>query len=875
MGFRFDILGVFNFKSQVEESPVVSSNTDTENQVTNKDDTEFNGVLNNNIAVLKEFSDIIPTTTKSFSDMNDIVSTTNRSLAEFRRIIMSDNGNNTYRQKNNRNEPIVTENKTISQSLLDENIQSSPDYLQENTGFTPDYSQNNNNSNSQYGENNVYDNLSQETNIDLEKQKDIESEQRYNEIQEEYSEGIKNSTVAFKELNDFLPEMLKSFRAMNDIVNRTNQNLPALGHVKTKEEQKKALIEGYHKQNFLQLVNGGSNAMQSFAGGNVGGGLLSGVNTVSNLANNASKMAGAEDLTGLAKGLAVGGVAALAVGAIGKGVDSLANKYIEEMPTMYNAGRAFDTTSDNRSMINYQKLNEYNKGTGLENDAFVSLASSLRQQGVANDEKDSSKQVDIVGKIAETTSRWAYATGGNAEQYANLAGLMSRYGGSKDVESDFNYLVSAGKASGLNNTQIPEFLSGIQKVMEDGISKGFTRSATDVADTLVMMSKLSGNNEFFKGEQGARLINQVNNGISRATSLSKTEDILVYSAFDKAYSPEKQKEKLEETGQYVEGAQYVNTMQMIERGLKADNVGVLMDYINNNYGTEDEKIEALRNMTGLNYSGASLFYNSITKAQKEDIKLSDEDIEKITKAPENQNNETNYKQALNDIKTSVVNMSEKLGDLKIKGMDAVARDVKRIADKVGGVEKRQEKEKIIENEEKRKDEGKKIVSDLTDLQKSELVDNGVYQIKDASARQAAINGYLDWNGIGMPDNWNSNKVYSDYENGQLKTKLHGWTQQDNYAFTNSTYGNYILGLANGDEEKAKSFMHSLIYKGDSKEEKKIYKEGEKYRDKMISTANNDKVITEQEKAETVEILKKIYNMFANGITVTEHSSVKF
>ena len=40
---------------------------------------------------------------------------------------------------------------------------------------------------------------------------------------------------------------------------------------------------------------------------------------------------------------------------------------------------------------------------------------------------------------------------------------------------------------------------------------------------------------FWKGEQGAKTLQQINAGIGGATGLSKTEDILLYTAMDRAF----------------------------------------------------------------------------------------------------------------------------------------------------------------------------------------------------------------------------------------------------------------------------------------------------------------------------------------------------
>ena len=487
------------------------------------------------------------------------------------------------------------------------------------------------------------------------------------------TDSFKDNAAVMKEFGDVLPEIIKNLRNMNSLVQTTNQNLPSVRKTITSQEQKSKELSEYNRQNFLQLVNSGSNAVQSIANGNFGGAVVGGVNSVANTSNTLAKMANVEDMTGLAKGLIAGGIVATVAGLVIKGGDTLANKFIDEMPTVYGTGRAFGDTSDYGALSKYHALNQYNKGTGLDIETFQGLAQTLRKQGVGNGLRDE-EVLPYVGNIANTVGRWAYATGGSAEQYASLAGLMSRYGGSTNVSEDFNRIVSAGYASGLEDTQIPEFLSGIQKVMEDGIAKGFSRSATEVADTLLMFSKMSGNNAFWQGEQGAKLLNQANSGIANATNLAKTEDILVYQAFSQAYRNEAAiKEGIKKrNGSYIQGAEYSNMMQLIEGGITGDNWNQLRGIIDSSYGSEDEKIEALRSMTGLNYTGAARLWGLGETTSETKLK-------EVLTAPENKNDQTRYQEAVNDIKDAVVRIGSKAADIKIEGMELVSKGVTALA----------------------------------------------------------------------------------------------------------------------------------------------------------------------------------------------------
>ena len=579
----------------------------------------------------------------------------------------------------------------------------------------------------------------------------VEDFQLFSEAQNNSTDSLKQNTALMKEFGDIMPDIIKQLRAMNDAVARTSQNLPAIGKVKTVENQRIKNLEESAKQNLLSLANNGSNLVQSYASGNVTGMALTGVNAITNTSNNLSKMAEAADMTGLAKGLIAGGVVAAIAGAVIKGGDALAEKFIQEMPVIYGAGRAFGSMSDFDSMVTWQKMNEYNKNTNLDIDTFQELAQSLRKQGVGNTLGTPDEQLSLVGNIAQTTSRWAYATGGDVNQYAQLAGTMARYGGSKDVVGDFNYLVAAGRASGLNDTQIPEFLSGIQKVMEDGIAKGFTRSATDVADTLLMFSKMSGNNAFWQGEQGVRLLNQANNGLSSAVGLSKTSDIIAYNAIARAYaSPEAQKAALG-SDLFLEDGNYVNKMMLLEQGLNENNFGALLGAIQSaEPGNTDAQIERIREMFGVNYSGASRILQLYAK---KGANVTDTDITNVTEAPEYQNKETRYQQAVNDIKAAVVEIGEGAAELKIEGMELVSNNLSKITGWLGVEYGDKAKEKEINT----------MLENLTPAQSAWLAANPdvFFSGKSEDELFSILKKVSEWNGFGAIEGFENNSIVKD------------------------------------------------------------------------------------------------------------------
>lgn len=667
----------------------------------------------------------------------------------------------------------------------------------------------------------------------------VEDLQSIPEALNDSNDSIKESSALFKEFGNMMPEMIKNFRMMNDAVVRNTQNLPALRNQLTTEEQRQKRQSSLLDQSALSLVNNGSGIVQSYANGNFGGVASGFLNGATNIMNNGSKLAENSDMRNLAASLTKLGIVTAVTGAVVKGADTLATKYIDEMPTLFGTGRAFGDMSNSGAMIAYQSLNAKNRGTNLNITEFQTIAQSLRQQGVGNGlSRDA--QLDLVGNIAARTGQLAYITGGDANQYASLAGLMSRYGGSTDVAGDFEKLIAAGRASGLNDTQIPEFLSSIQKVMEEGIAKGFTRSATDVASTMLMFSKMSGGNAFWQGEQGAKIINQANAGLSSATSLSKTTDILAYRAMNRAFGTDAEKKAQLGSDLFLEGGGYVNNMMLLEQGLNAKNFGAIMGVIGESTDSKEGQIERIRQMFGLNYTGASRLLQLDPKKFEGNEAAFEAELKRIQNDPEMQNNETRNQKALNEIKAAVVNVGEGLADMKIAGLDMIAGDVNKIATFIAG-----------SAEDKKKDEQfSKMYNSLSQDQQREL-----NEIMPTFATREEKVAYAEWfisGKAGMPKGLNKNNVFSDYAKGDLKKKIswkEGSTWNDTQLltdFTNYQYGDDILKIVGGDVSKKDAIIKELV-SGEW---------GKGYRSKTVRDTD-DKNVSKKEELETVNLIKEI------------------
>lgn len=683
-----------------------------------------------------------------------------------------------------------------------------------------------------------------------------ENLQSLNETINSNTDSFKGNTAIMKEFGDVMPEIIKNLRNMNSVVAQTTNNLPTVGKIKTSDDVKRQRKDEYDRQNFLGVLNTGSNALQSLSSGNVGGAGIGIVSGASNVVSNYSKMADMEGLESLGKGLLVGGTALAAAAAVFKGGKALSDAYKDAMPTIFDTGKAFGTTDNEKSMDLYKTVNRYNTGTNLDNAEYNSIIQSLRKQGVGNDYKTSTGQATATAQLAQTVGRWAYATSGDVNQYAQLAGLMSRYNKNTDTNASFNRVMSTAKTAEnmglINNSQIPEFLSGIEKVMEDGISKGFTRSAEEVAETMLMFSKMSGGNAFWQGDKGAQTLNQMNSGISSATSLSKTEDILTYQAFSSVYNDEsKIKAALgygTENSTYIEGGGYANMMQIIEKGVTPENFGALMTYAKNASGGSDvREAEILKNMFGLNYTGIGRLQNldwqsmSPTELKKQ--------IQDITSAPENQNNETRWKTDLNNIAQALESGGAKIfGSVTLEGMDKISTNVKNIADYLTGTPTNTN---IALGESADNNNNVNSVVDVPKMIEEGKTEDEIQELTyENNVADNDLFGYsLDSGAV-----WDLKKGISK----RNTKKLDEYLRRDEY-------GSYIKDtLFKGDEEAANEFMNVILK---SKLNEAQYVRGQ------VQEETADKTVYKEERDTTRDLIKALYDMVVevrdNGFVIND------
>ena len=286
--------------------------------------------------------------------------------------------------------------------------------------------------------------------------------------------------------------------------------------------------------------------------------------------------------------------------------ESMSSLYKDLLPTYRSSIAAFYNTSGTNAEFFDTKTTELSnlfeagaRNTGLDTTTFANLATDLTKYGVGN----AGEATDL----ARQAALYAAYTNSDVGQLNQLIGLQSRYNGEKGTNLDYAY--GAARASGLDRAQYGEFLSGLERVVSSGISKGFVQSTDEIANTLVMFSDLSGGSEFWKGENAAERLEKLNSGLENATGLKNTTDILTYKAFvDNNIAIG------EGNTAYIGGgsvdANILNTFAAMEGGLNAKNFKAIAQSFSGAYeGDLMSNVAAWKELSGLNWTGAMRLYN--------------------------------------------------------------------------------------------------------------------------------------------------------------------------------------------------------------------------------------------------------------------------
>jgi hypothetical protein len=261
---------------------------------------------------------------------------------------------------------------------------------------------------------------------------------------------------------------------------------------------------------------------------------------------------------------------------------------------------------------------------GYKLDEGTALVSQMARQGLGENSY----------AAASNVMHYERSTGASRETLARAEGRFRKFGA--DNGNALGWAYAGNSASGMDKGRYEEFLQGMQRIFEDGIGKGFSKGAREIAADMSFFSKLSGGNEMWKGEQGAKRITDMNNSLAAATSLSSVTDVLTFRAASGITQNMNEKEWAKMVGGTAEkpdirkGDSYVDAMIAMEHGMSAELFTAQMEQFGNAEGgweNRDDVIGRIKEANqGMNWTGAAQLYEFYDK--KKDGGLSDDSVKK-------------------------------------------------------------------------------------------------------------------------------------------------------------------------------------------------------------------------------------------------------
>ena len=534
-----------------------------------------------------------------------------------------------------------------------------------------------------------------------EKTKDINKNQQQEQTQELIS--VKDN---FKTLTDAIKDLSKEIKENNSVQNTNFENFHPL--IESRIQKNKLTHEGIQVDQLgkeagsvitsvakgdyfapiTQSLMSTSDKIKSFGDrqlsesgdGEEGGSILDGLCGL--LSKIGSILGGLlSKIGGFGIGITLGGMA------LGGATD----RYEADLPQTTRILASFGNTLTSDADKNQEladtlrsTLVDYNRNTGLENNEFLDYASTLSRFGIG------AGQEIKVGQMTQKAANLALLTNGDIGQNLDFMGLIERFGGN-GIET-INQAYNSARIQGLDKNQFPEFLSNLQRVIEDGISKGYIKSTKEVATDLAIFSTLGQGNAFFEGEYGARTYAQMSNGLANSTNLNSTSSFLVFRAAQDTIDAIGVANALNtnDKGGVLNsikdtGASWLNTMAYIESGpMNSDFLKNLSNQVNLTYGNDTaSKVLTYKEAFGLNYQGAIRMYNLMDELSKTEnagqIEKIKSQMDEVTSTPEFKSAETALADSMSKLDKTLHNLSKTAFSIKSETLDKIASTVDTIA----------------------------------------------------------------------------------------------------------------------------------------------------------------------------------------------------
>jgi hypothetical protein len=313
-------------------------------------------------------------------------------------------------------------------------------------------------------------------------------------------------------------------------------------------------------------------------------------------------------------------------------------------------------------------------GTGLSTQQFIE---AMKQAGTAGVRSESQAL-----NMTRTQALWARFTGTDLSAIQRYSGQAYRYGGESagtTAATAYGGLMSQGMAKG----QFGEFLNAMERILEEGIAKGFVRSSEEIAGNMTMLYKLSGGSSLWQGEQGAQRLSQMNTTIANATNLQSVEDVVSFGVARNILTrqsdggrvllegTESEKRAGKGRGGVYTGGTYVDAMQLLERGVSADLLRGQFEAVSRLEGNNTAGIiERFMQMYGLNYTGGAQVWAMMERGRDSETgeftfnaAQYEKDIRALRENPKYQSDSEKLQNTLNTLNNSLVNIGKIKFDL--------------------------------------------------------------------------------------------------------------------------------------------------------------------------------------------------------------------
>ena len=325
----------------------------------------------------------------------------------------------------------------------------------------------------------------------------------------------------------------------------------------------------------------------------------------------------------------------------------------------------------------YNKASEISMGTGKTPEELMEAARGRGAYG------NISAQTALTG--ARDDVMWERFTGANLGNIQRMAGLSMRYGGD---EKAMQYAYAGLTASGMGKGQFDEFLTSMQRIMEDSIQKGFMKGANEIAGNMTLLSKLSGGSALWTGEQGANRLMNMNEATANATGLKGVEDVVSFSVARDLMNDMGNEEFKKLTGGNKTNT-YVDSMMLLERGVSADLLKGQFNAVRDMEGNNPAgQIERFMKMYNLSYTGGKAVYDMALKSANwtdADWKKAEKDIKEFQVTPGMESDSQNLQDIMTKINTSLVNIGKiKFDSMEIPKLTDIAGDVHNILARLMG-----------------------------------------------------------------------------------------------------------------------------------------------------------------------------------------------